>query len=92
MTKTELVMLLADRTKLTQKNVIEVLDGFRDIVIETLSEDDEKVAISGFGTFEVRLRPARKGKNPRTGEEIAIPEQKSVGFLPSKAMKDALNE
>ncbi len=92
MTKTELVMLLADRTKLTQKNVIEVLDGFRDIVIETLSEDDEKVAISGFGTFEVRLRPARKGKNPRTGEEIVIPEQKSVGFLPSKAMKDALNE
>ncbi len=92
MTKTELIMLLADRVKQTQKTVGEVLEGFRELLIETLSEDDEKLTFSGLGTFEVRTRPSRKGKNPRTGEEIVIPEQKTVGFIPSKAMKDALNE
>ncbi|OIS65855.1 DNA-binding protein, partial [Bacillus subtilis] len=62
-------------------------------VFDTISEalkSGEKVSIPGFGTFEVRERAARKGRNPQTGEEIDIPATKAPAFKPAKALKDAV--
>ena len=52
---------------------------------------NDKVVVSGFGTFEVRTRAARTGRNPRTGEDITIPEQNTPAFKAGKALKDSVN-
>ena len=67
-----------------------------DTVCKTIGEGlkegaNSKVVISGFGTFEVRTRAARTGRNPRTGEDITIPEQKTPAFKAGKALKDSVN-
>ncbi len=90
MTKAELVVIIAERTGQTQKVVLDVIDNMTDVITETLVESDEKVVLTGFGTFEVRTRKERNGKNPRTGEEIIIPEQKSPAFKAGKILKEAI--
>jgi len=90
MNKTELVVLLSNRTGSTQADANQFLNSFVEIVVETLGERNEKVVISGLGTFEIRNRVERKGKNPRTGEEIVVPAQKSPAFKAGKALKDAV--
>ncbi len=90
MTKAELVVIISERTGQTQKVVLDVIDNLTDVITETLVESDEKVVLTGFGTFEVRTRKERNGKNPRTGEEIIIPEQKSPAFKAGKILKEAI--
>lgn len=66
-----------------------------DLIFDTLAEavnEDERFAVPGFGTFELRHRKARKGRNPQTGEEIQIPASNTVGFRPSSNLKDRVNE
>lgn len=94
MTKAELIVVVAEKTGETQKVVGEVLDSILDTITEILAttETNEKVVLTGFGTFEVRHRKERKGKNPRTGEEIIIPKQKTALFRVGKLLKDALKE
>ncbi|ABX81485.1 HU family DNA-binding protein [Acholeplasma laidlawii] len=89
MNKTELVALVADKAEVTQAMAEKVVNSFVDVVTETLSKD-EKVVVTGFGTFEVRNRVARRGKNPRTGEEIIVPAQKTPAFKAGKLLKDAV--
>lgn len=89
MNKAELVAVVAERLSITKVDAERTLDGFLDVICETLGEG-EKVVISGFGTFEVRDRVARVGRNPRTGEDINIPGQKSPAFKAGKGMKDAV--
>jgi len=89
MNKTELVALVADKAEVTQAMAEKVVNSFVDIVTETLSKE-EKVVVTGFGTFEVRNRVARRGKNPRTGEEIIVPAQKTPAFKAGKLLKDAV--
>ena len=89
MNKTELVALVADKAEVTQAMAEKVVNSFVDVVTETLSKD-EKVVVTGFGTFEVRNRVARRGKNPRTGEEIVVPAQKTPAFKAGKLLKDAV--
>jgi DNA-binding protein HU-beta len=74
MNKTELIAVLANDAKVTQKVAEEVLRAFTNAVSETLQKG-EKVVVTGFGTFEVRHRVARQGKNPRTGQPITVPAQ-----------------
>ena len=90
MTKAELVVIISERTGQTQKVVLDVIDNLTDVITETLVESDEKVVLTGFGTFEVRTRKERNGKNPRTGEEIIIPKQKSPAFKAGKILKEAI--
>ena len=90
MTKAELVVIISERTGQTQKVVLDVIDNLTDVITETLVKSDEKVVLTGFGTFEVRTRKERNGKNPRTGEEIIIPEQKSPAFKAGKILKEAI--
>lgn len=89
MTKAELIEKVAEKAELTKKATEEVVDALFSTVQESLIEGD-KVVISGFGTFEVRERAGRTGRNPRTGEEILIPAQKAPAFKAGKVLKDAV--
>ena len=90
MTKTELVAIIADKVELTKKDAEAALNAFMDSVKEALAKGD-KVSLVGFGTFEVRERAAREGKNPRTGEKLTIVACKVPAFKPGKALKDKVN-
>lgn len=90
MNKTELIAVMANRANVTQKVAEDVLKAFTDTVSETLGRRGEKVVVTGFGTFEVRHRVQRTGKNPRTGEVITVPAQKTPAFRAGKLLKDAV--
>lgn len=89
MNKTELVAAVATKAELSKKDADAAVKAVIDAVTEAL-KDGEKVALVGFGTFEVKTRAARTGKNPRTGEVINIPESKVPSFKAGSALKDAV--
>lgn len=89
MNKTDLINEVAVKTGMTKKDTEKVVNAFFDTVQGTL-QTGEKVQLIGFGTFEVRQRQARKGRNPQTGQEINIPATKVPAFKVGKALKDAL--
>lgn len=91
MKKSELVAQLADANDLSRRQAEKIIDDFLELIADELSRG-EKVVLSGFGTFEVRTRVARSGRNPRTGEEISVPEQKTPAFKVGKILKDAVNK
>lgn len=91
MNKSEIVAMVADKIDVSRRDAEIAVDTFLDAICEALAEGD-KVVISGFGTFEVRTRVARTGRNPRTGEEISIPEQKTPAFKAGKMLKDSVNK
>ena len=90
MNKAELVAAVAAKTGATKKAAEESVNAFVEVVTNTLVEG-EKVQLVGFGSFEVRKRAARKGRNPQTKEEIKIPASKSPVFKAGKALKDLVN-
>lgn len=87
MNKSDLVKALANDTGLTQTDANKALDALLDIVIEAIKKGDQ-VAITGFGTFAAKKRPARDGRNPRTGETVKIKARTSAVWKPSAALKD----
>ena len=91
MNRSELIAIIADEhaDELTKKSIELTLDSLFKNIQEALVNDD-KVVISGFGTFEVRTRVARIGRNPRTGEPINIPGQKSPAFRAGRGLKEAV--
>lgn len=91
MNKTELVASVAEKAGLTKKDAEKAINALFASVEEALVADD-KVQIIGFGTFEVKEREARKGRNPRSGEEITIPASKNPVFKAGKSLKDAINK
>ncbi len=90
MNKSELIAAIASKTGATKKDAEATLNAFIDVVTETLVKGD-KVQLVGFGSFEVRKRAARKGRNPQTKEEIKIPASKAPVFKAGKALKDLVN-
>ena len=90
MNKVELVAAIAEKSELTKVDAEKALKAFIDTVTEEL-KNDGKVQLVGFGTFEVAERAARKGRNPKTSEEIMIPASKSPKFKAGKALKDIVN-
>lgn len=91
MNKTELVAAVADKAELSKKDAEKALNAVVASITEALEKQD-KVQLVGFGTFEVRARNARTGKNPRTGEEIKIAASKVPAFKAGKALKDTVNK
>lgn len=91
MNKAELVAALAEKTGETKKSAEATLNAFVEVVTETLTKGD-KVQLVGFGSFEVRKRAARKGRNPQTKEEIKIPASKAPVFKAGKAFKEVVNK
>ncbi|MCM3655340.1 HU family DNA-binding protein [Metabacillus litoralis] len=89
MNKTELVKAVSTQAELTQKDAAKVVDALFETISNTLAKE-EKIQLIGFGTFEVRERAARKGRNPQTGEEIDIAASKVPAFKPGKELKEAL--
>jgi len=87
--KSELVAAIAEKSELTKKDAEKALNAFIESVTEALA-DGERVQLVGFGTFEVRQRAERKGRNPQTREEIIIPASKAPVFRAGKALKDAV--
>ena len=90
MNKTELVDAIAKQTGLTKKDSEAALKAFTETVTKALKKGD-KVQLVGFGTFEVAERPAREGRNPRTGATMKIKASKAPKFKAGKALKDAVN-
>lgn len=89
MTKRDLIALVAKKADLTNKAARDAVEAVLDGVRDTLKRG-EKVVITGFGTFIVRSRASRKGRNPRTGEAITIGARKTPGFTAGKALKKAI--
>lgn len=90
MNKTELIAAMANETNLSKKDVEAVLKSFIDVVSKEL-QNDGKVQLVGFGTFEVSKRAAREGRNPQTGEAMTIAASKTPKFKAGKALKDSIN-
>ncbi len=89
MTKRDLINLVAKKANLTNKAARDAVQSVIDGVRDTLKRG-EKVVITGFGTFSLRSRVARRGRNPRTGEAINIAARKTPGFTAGKALKKAV--
>ena len=90
MNKAELIAAIAAKTGDTKKTAEATVNAFIETVTNALVEGD-KVQLVGFGSFEVRKRAARKGRNPQTKEEIKIPASKAPVFKACKALKDLVN-
>ncbi len=92
MNKAELVASMAEKSNMTKKDAENALNAFMEAVEEALA-NGEKVQLVGFGTFEVRDRKAREGRNPRNPEEvIQIPASKAPVFKAGKGLKEAVNK
>ncbi|WP_077368919.1 HU family DNA-binding protein [Anaerosalibacter sp. Marseille-P3206] len=92
MNKAELIASMAEKANLTKKDTESALNAFMKAVEEALASG-EKVQLVGFGTFEVRERKAREGRNPRNPEEvIQIPASKAPVFKAGKALKESVNK
>ena len=91
MNKAELIAAMAAKTGETKKSVESTLNAFVAVVEDSLKKG-EKVQLVGFGSFEVRKRAARKGRNPQTKEEIKIPASKAPVFRAGKPLKDLVNK
>ena len=89
MNKTDLVAAVSAKAEISKKDADEAVKAVFDAITEALAEG-EKVALVGFGTFEVKTRAARTGKNPRTGEVIDIAETKIPSFKAGSALKGAV--
>jgi DNA-binding protein HU-beta len=90
MNKAELIDAIADSAELSKASATRALDSAIDSITKALKKGDT-VTLVGFGTFSVRKRAARTGRNPRTGETIKIKASKVPGFKAGKALKDAIN-
>ena len=91
MNKTDLINAVAEKTGLSKKDSDKAVNAVIAAIVESVARE-EKVQIVGFGTFEVRVRSARKGRNPRTKEEITIASSKLPSFKAGKALKDAVSK
>ncbi len=91
MNKTELIAAVAQKAELSKKDAEKAVNAVTASLTEALC-NAEKVQLAGFGTFEVRSRGARTGKNPRTGESIKIAASKNAAFRAGKALKDLINK
>lgn len=90
MNKSELVDAVAETADLSKADAGRAVDGFVSVISNALKKGDT-VTLVGFGTFAVRERGARTGRNPRTGDEIKIAASKNPAFKAGKALKDAVN-
>ncbi len=97
MTKADLVKKVYERVgqdadKLTKKVTEQIIEETFNVIKESFQEGEERFVFPKFGTFSVKERSARTGRNPRTGEEITIPAYKTVTFKPASQFKEMLNK
>jgi integration host factor subunit beta len=90
MTKADLVDEVSKVTELSRKDSEVIVETLFDSIIRALKGGD-KLEVRGFGSFRIRERKARQGRNPKTGEKVNVPEKKVPYFKPSKELKDLIN-
>ena len=90
MNKSELITAIAEHANLTKADAGRALDGLTETIEATLKTGDS-ITLVGFGSFEVKARAERKGRNPQTGQEITIAAVKVPAFKPGKGLKDVVN-
>ena len=90
MTKAEVVTSLMDKTGISRKQAIDAVEIFLDSIKSALMQG-EKVSLVGFGTFHIKEKNARNGRNPRTGEQIQIPAKRVPVFKPGKSFREEIN-
>ena len=90
MNKAELIAAVAEKTGMSKKDTETVIVAALNTITEALAEE-EKVQLVGFGSFEVKNRAERLGRNPQTGEPVPVPASKSPVFKAAKSLKDAVN-
>lgn len=91
MTKADLVEIVAEEAEMTKKDVEQLIEIIFESIVDSLNKG-EKIELRGFGSFRVRHRNARKGRNPKTGEPVEIPAKRVAYFKPGKDLKDMINE
>lgn len=91
MNKTELIAAVAEKAALSKKDAEKAVNAVLESITESLKAGD-KVALVGFGTFDVKDRAARTAKNPRTGEVVEVAATRVPGFKAGKALKDSVAE
>ena len=91
MNKTELIAAVAEKTDLSKKDADAAVSAVLGAITDALKAGD-KIQLVGFGTFEIRNRAAKQGRNPRTGETMTVPASKVPAFKAGKALKDAVAE
>ena len=91
MNKRELIETVASNAQITKKEADAAVNAALNAIMEGLAKEG-KVVIPGFGSFEVRNRTAREGRNPRTGEKVRIAAKRAPAFKPGKAMKEAVEK
>jgi DNA-binding protein HU-beta len=90
MTKSDLIAQVAEQTSLTKKDSAAAIDAVFASITAALAQGDG-LSITGFGSFAISDRAAKEGRNPKTGEKMAIAASKAVKFKPGKALKDSVN-
>jgi DNA-binding protein HU-beta len=91
--KEEIIARIATKLNETKVNCSQIVNVFRDSLLELIKESSEKgLRFDGLGTFYIKKRAAKKGRNPKTGQEIHIPEKKTIVFKASKTLKDEINQ
>lgn len=87
MTKRELVIRVANKLGMTQSDVSKIIEGAFDTISQSLASG-QRWELRDFGVFEVKTRASRIGRNPRTGDQVPVPERRVVTFRPGKRMKE----
>jgi DNA-binding protein HU-beta len=88
MNKNELAVQMVKDADLTKSAALKVIDTLVDVVTDELKQKDGKLTLVGFGTFKTIVKKQKKGRNPRTGAQIMIPQKRAVKFVPGKKLKD----
>ena len=91
MTKKEIVKTISEEIGLTQLKTKEIVQKTFDAIVEALVEE-RRIELRNFGVFEVKVRAARKARNPRTGERVDVPEKSVVTFKPGKEMEERVRQ
>ena len=91
MTKADLVERVANEADMTKKDAEQLVEIIFDTIISTLNKV-EKIELRGFGSFRLRSRNSRKGRNPKTGESVEIPAKRVAYFKPGKELKEVINQ
>ena len=91
MTKADLVEKVANEAEMTKKDAEQLVEIIFESIVSTLNEG-EKIELRGFGSFRVRHRNARKGRNPKTGAAVNIPAKRVAYFKPGKDLKELINK
>ena len=92
MNKNELAVQMVKELSITKVDALKIIDAYIDVVTEELKKKQGKLTLVGFGTFKTITKKQKKGRNPRTGKEITIPQKRAVKFVPGKKLKALVNK